>query len=209
MENKNTIKKELAELSPSLAKLDKKNSFKVPAGYFEQLQAQMMTEVRKEGGQESLEKVAPSLAKLDKKNSFKVPEGYFEELQEQVMAEVQKEAKPETGKTLGKRVSLLRHRMLPIAATIALVLAIVFLLPNKTDTVPQLADITAAEVDDYIAQYLDDMDEELLFEYSMDTETETDFFLQGLEEELLDEILEEYLDEIADEIVDEDLEGLL
>lgn len=75
METRDNILKELQDIAPRLASLEKKNHFTVPDGYFLNFRNTMLQQVTQEN--QELSSVAPSLLSIEKKNTAEVPAGYF------------------------------------------------------------------------------------------------------------------------------------
>lgn len=84
MDTKATILQELQELSPLVASIGSGNPYRVPAGYFEMLPAQLVQQVS-----------GDSVVFGDKQPVFAVPEGYFDGLAGQILNRV-KQQKPQT-----------------------------------------------------------------------------------------------------------------
>jgi hypothetical protein len=60
----------------------------VPAGYFEQLPAQIMQKIRTEEIRDELTNISPLLADVPKTFPFSAPDGYFEQLSTQIMQKI-------------------------------------------------------------------------------------------------------------------------
>lgn len=60
----------------------------VPAGYFEQLPAQIMQKIRTEEMQDELTNISPLLADVPKAFSLSAPAGYFEHLSSQILQKI-------------------------------------------------------------------------------------------------------------------------
>lgn len=118
MENSIDILNELKELSPAIAAIEKVNVFKVPQGYFEQLDADILMGIKIENGSADsvslpgdvpagyfdtlsdtiLNKIkaqdtengilSTQLTSLTGKNVFEVPQGYFDTLPDSVLAKI-------------------------------------------------------------------------------------------------------------------------
>jgi uncharacterized protein YihD (DUF1040 family) len=80
MENSADILNELKELSPFIARLEKINVFTVPAGYFENLSADILLGISSERG--GIINTPLSFVSAD------VPRGYFENLSDQIMDKI-------------------------------------------------------------------------------------------------------------------------
>lgn len=79
MENRADILKELNELSPVIAGMEKINVFTVPAGYFENLNTGILAGILSESG---VVNTIPNSLSAD------VPTGYFEKLSDQIMGTI-------------------------------------------------------------------------------------------------------------------------
>lgn len=80
MENSADILNELKELSPFIARLEKINVFTVPAGYFENLSADILLGISSERG--GIINTPLNFVSVD------VPRGYFENLSDQIMDKI-------------------------------------------------------------------------------------------------------------------------
>jgi len=74
------VSAELAAISPFLSQIDKKTPFRVPAGYFESLEAAPVIPE---------ETLSPLMAGLKNRPTYQAPEGYFETFPEILSARVQ------------------------------------------------------------------------------------------------------------------------
>lgn len=110
-----------------LVRLNKQTPFKVPEGYFEELEDRVISNV------------SDSLVEVDTQLPFEVPQGYFDGLADKVMAQVEDKQ--------AKKLSVWRSPMV-YAASIAALLMVSFgiyyiKLPSKT---ANTADITFSDV---------------------------------------------------------------
>src|SRR5258708_39408230 len=80
MENSPEISNELMAISPLLAGLEKMNVFRVPEGYFNELQFRITNYA-------ILNNTSPA-ENLNKRNLQEVPSGYFETLSDSILAKV-------------------------------------------------------------------------------------------------------------------------
>ncbi len=83
MESRKTIEEEIRSISPVVADLSLANPYSVPAGYFDQLPAQLLfaakaADVNVDDTAET--EISPLLASLRALPSYRVPDGYFDEL---------------------------------------------------------------------------------------------------------------------------------
>ena len=93
----NNIHKELAEIAPTLAAMEKRNPFKVPDGYFSSLESKVIASVTKNT------------------QDATIPEGYFDSLADRVMEQVAEKSAP-------KIIPLYRRQWLSIAASLILII---------------------------------------------------------------------------------------
>jgi hypothetical protein len=80
MEARNTILKELLEISPAVANLTRENTFSVPYNYFNTLAESILLRIK-----------AEEMSFSSKTNPFEVPQGYFEGLASEIMAKINKQ----------------------------------------------------------------------------------------------------------------------
>lgn len=91
MKTREEILKELKELAPKLASLEKANTVSVPENYFANFKSEMMERVKLGGVTEELKAISPELAKIEKRNTVKVPIGYFASLPTDLLQQIRKE----------------------------------------------------------------------------------------------------------------------
>ena len=77
MKNNEDILKELREIAPKLAGIEKKNLFTVPEGYFSNLNNVLMQKVQLSAAGQELPQVAPLLAQFKGLQQAEAPAGYF------------------------------------------------------------------------------------------------------------------------------------
>ena len=178
----NKIDKELAEIAPLLASLEKSNPFSVPEGYFSSLENKVMDA-------------------LDKKPVLtgSMPSGYFDNLSDRVLEKIQTEEKVIV-------VPLYRNRWLAIAASFIVLMAAGFLINGqlgKTSSGEEfVSDYEPEEALEYLMEtenlYLSDLisidlyeDEELANEstFTEFDDLELNEFLNELDPEDLEELL--------------------
>ena len=166
--------------------------------------------------QDELEKLAPSLSKLKKEESFEVPENYFSQLPDQILGEINL-SKNNTQVELvsssiswfdqiAERLTIFFQPKMAVrfAMMIALVATVYFMNNNTNTEVPQVAELTSTELEDYVKANLDDFETEELLNILSEGETET-----WTEMDIDDEDLDEYLEEIIDDLDTDDLEDFL
>lgn len=113
------------------------SGFKVPEGYFQDFEAEMMA------------RISFSEKGINEK-PFKVPENYFEQLEERVFERLEKT--PQKGKV----IQLSNRRILSYVASVAAVLAILFtsIMYNSTSQV-EFNDLDMVAVENYLFESLD------------------------------------------------------
>ncbi len=169
---------------------------------------------RHEEIQKELKELSSRLADTEKQEGFTVPVNYFESLADKVLEQVKNETVAEPApkpkqvswfdQLAESIVSLFQPQFAVAFASLALLLvAGVYLYPKSTTTNTELA-LTVDEAEYYLAENLDDFDDELLLEIGLDEGD--DLYLDS---ELESEYIEEYLNEIIDEIDDSTLDDLL
>lgn len=77
MKNNEDILKELRELAPTLATVQKKNLYTVPDAYFANFSSMVLAQVQLSGVGKELSEVAPALAGLSGLNKTEAPAAYF------------------------------------------------------------------------------------------------------------------------------------
>lgn len=86
MESKNTILQELAQISQGIANISNRNVYSVPAGYFDNLPAQVLAKVN--AGNVAAGSTSPM--------PYSVPDGYFDGLAGNIMAKIKTQAAPQS-----------------------------------------------------------------------------------------------------------------
>jgi hypothetical protein len=88
MKNRNDILKELEEIAPTLASLEKSNAFQVPENYFTEFKSGILIKIRAGEVQQELQSIAPELAQLQKGSLEQVPANYFESFPQQMQKKI-------------------------------------------------------------------------------------------------------------------------
>jgi hypothetical protein len=88
METREDILKELSEIAPALAALDKTNPFKLPEGYFNNFSTGVLNRIKFGEVKAELNAVAPELAGLTKPLTIQEPASYFSGLPGKVMHKI-------------------------------------------------------------------------------------------------------------------------
>jgi hypothetical protein len=148
------VSAELAAISPFLSQIDKKTPFRVPAGYFESLEA---------GPVIPEETLSPLMAGLKNQPTYQAPEGYFETLPEILSARVQPAAAAPARVISMNRSRKVWWQYSAAAVVVGFIFTIGWLRLHTPVTKPGLAgpDITQglAKVSDQdIESYLDNQD---------------------------------------------------
>lgn len=152
--------------------------------------------------QKELEEISPFLAKLSgEKKKANTPENYFAYLENSVMQQVELEATPTLQTTAGTRVSLWNLLFSPrgamsLASVALLIFAGFYFIKNdavQSDTALQFADLTDAEILNYLTDNAETLDI-----YSLDAAVDASVLeMIEFEEEEVDYLLEEVeIDEI-------------
>jgi hypothetical protein len=180
MENK--LNKEIADIAPLLASMDKQNPFKVPEGYFSSMENRL-------------------LDSIESKSVFQntVPAGYFDHLAENVIEKIHADSHTRV-------IPMYKKRWLSIAASLIIILGAGYLLnapSNTPDNTGELVlDIQPEDALEYLIEndnlYLTDLlnlnllEEDMLSETSNVTNfenTDIDILLNELDPEDLEELL--------------------
>ncbi|HWB63742.1 MAG TPA: hypothetical protein VG603_09550 [Chitinophagales bacterium] len=77
METRNDILKELQEIAPRLASVEKTNPYQLPENYFAQFQSSLMEKIKLGEVGAELKQVAPSLLQIEKAKTTEIPAAYF------------------------------------------------------------------------------------------------------------------------------------
>src|SRR4030095_15518437 len=99
MTNRNTILKELNDISSTLGNLDPQNIYTVPNGYFEGLPTQILNRIKAleaADAKEELEYLSPLLSKVSKKMPYSVPAGFFQNLSDNIVQQISEHANHQT-----------------------------------------------------------------------------------------------------------------
>lgn len=173
----NQAMKEIKEIAPILSSISKENPFKVPKGYFEQL------EIRNH---------------LSSANSQQVPAQYFENLQSRILESVEKSKSDIRKIEKRKTFSLFSPLSIGIAASICLAVMGILLQNNSINNKDILVtnDIETADLLAYIDMHKMDFGQEI---YQLITEEE-DF--EELTNGISDDDLDIYINELDFEDID-------
>ena len=144
-------KKELEQLAPTLAALPKQNPFAVPENYFETLTEDIFAETT----------AVPAFPEAE---AFKVPENYFDNLADEILGKVTNEQ--EQQQQLKKRkvvpISTFIKRAIAVAAVLAWAVVAFFIWQENQTVEQQLAQLSQEEIQAYLADRLELIDESLL-----------------------------------------------
>ena len=108
METREDILKELKELAPHLASLEKVNTFQVPESYFLNFKNTLLEQIRPVDAKQELQALAPALSKLQKPANIEAPAMYFKDLSGQLLNKVRSEEVAKELATLAPRLSVLQ-----------------------------------------------------------------------------------------------------
>lgn len=177
MDRKKEIKDELENLSPFLAEMKKKNSYKVPENYFAELSANVWEEVQKE-----------------KVSTQPTPVATTPNWMEQVMQSIAVLFQPRMALSLA-------------SVAVLLVAGIFWMNNNpiEVQTVAEGDGLTIEETTNYLAENIDDFDTDLLMQIELEESDITDIYDydQDFEDEDLDAILDDLLKDINEDNFDE------
>ena len=166
---------------------------------------------RKKEIKDELKDIAPFLSKIDKKPGFKVPHNYFEQLPDEIMKGLELKTKQQPERTISwweqslqVFLTAFQPRVVMALASIALIIGSFFYL-NQTENSSE-SNIAADQYLAYINDNIDDFDEEMILELSMNDNIELDDFSNTTIDE---QALDDYLEEVIDELDDSSIEDLL
>ena len=181
MKKKKDIKDELGELSPFLNQLKKEDGFQVPPRYFETMQEAVFQKLEKE--EINQKETAPSWveALLDR---------FFSPFREINRTQVQ--------------------WSLGLATVAILIFAGLLYFPNLSAVAEgglnekdYLAEVTTEEMEQYISDHIEDIDDELLLEVGGDLSELNYINTSGLEDEDVDIIIDDMIDDLDDNTLEE------
>jgi hypothetical protein len=148
---------ELAGLSPLLNQIGKKTTFKVPAGYFNGLSAQLSAGLNAISYPEEEPEIESLLINgLDKGNLYSMPSGYFDTLPQSILNKVKEEPRQAKILTLGRSRTFLKYAAAAIIAGGLLIGGAVFfehpsVKPLVADAVnPALGTVSDQEILTYL-----------------------------------------------------------
>ena len=163
---------------------------------------------------EELQHLSPFLSDLKKENPFKVPQQYFEQLPDELMNRVRKDRLRSSDKTkvswldqfLNELVRIFSPRLVAGFATCVLLLAAgFFFLRQEQNPAEQefLAGVSNEEIQQYLSDNIDDIDDEMLIEMSLSHHNVDVLGPIDLKEEEMEEFIEDFMDDIDDETLEE------
>ncbi len=88
METREDILKELREITPQLASLEKVNAYSLPDNYFANFTNMMLEQVKPVDAKQELGALAPSLLRLQKPVNAEVPAVYFSDFSSRILQQV-------------------------------------------------------------------------------------------------------------------------
>jgi predicted XRE-type DNA-binding protein len=139
----------------------KKMPFATPsATYFEQLQQQIISQVRATSEEHPKE--------WSKANPYWVPQGYFEQLAQSTLNRIKKQLNHTP-----KRIPLFRN--VQLAAAIAMIVFVGFgVVQFKQKPANELSKISSAEISEYVSENIDDFDTDLILNALVKSGTKLD-----------------------------------
>ncbi len=176
MDRKKEIENELENLSPFLAEMKKKDSFKVPDNYFAELSANVWEEVKKEKVQTEATPVSTSPSWL-----------------EQMMQSIAVIFQPRMALSLA-------------SVAVLMVAGIFWMNNQmEVQTIANAEEPTIEEAANYLAENIDDFDTDLLMQIELEESDLVDIYDYDLdfEDEDLDAILDDLLKDINEDTFDE------
>jgi hypothetical protein len=88
METREDILRELREIAPKLAVMEKTNPYSLPEGYFMNFGKDLLSRVNLSDAKAELGKVAPTLANLNAEKVAEVPSSYFKTFSAKMLADI-------------------------------------------------------------------------------------------------------------------------
>ena len=163
--------------------------------------------------QDELKSIAPFLSELKREEGFKVPKDFFSKLPKELITKIKKEQLVEEKYAPGSSPNWLDHlihyfsslfqvRLITAFATVAILMTAGWFLMNKqtaSDETQYLSELSVEEMQIYLNENIDELDDELLIELSTNEE---DFFITN-PTELNDKDIETLIDELDDETLEE------
>jgi hypothetical protein len=107
METREDILKELRELAPHLASLEKVNAYSVPESYFLNFKNIMLEQVKPVDAKQELQVLAPSLLKIEKPLNAELPAAYFTDFKSKLLDKVRAEEVAKELAVIAPRLSVL------------------------------------------------------------------------------------------------------
>ncbi len=167
--------------------------------------------------QKELHEMDSMLAGMKKIENFKVPDNYFDQMQNNVLASIKNEeskqaiptdieqpVRPSIWDQIAIFIqSLVQPQMALRLASVALLIGAAFFLLKPQEATPTLAineTLSESDAEYFIAENLDDIDDELFLELEMSDAI--DFFDNDVNNEIIDEIINEYLDDLDDDSIE-------
>ncbi len=174
MKTENTILKELKQIAPVLANVEKQENDAVSADFFSALNERVINEIRAAEKQKELQSIAPLLASLEKKKTEVVSDAFFTQMQLNTWKQIQSQSTSTKKQVLEKTNAL--DRLLDLlfrpsfamgfAAFCAIVFCGTYYFSNITTpndvAIASAQQLTNSEIQAYIAENNDEFDESLL-----------------------------------------------
>lgn len=169
---------ELPQVAPLLAQLKGLQQAKAPAGYFSSFSTGLLGKIRAGEVADELQALAPVLSGIEKVNAYEAPAGYFNTLAQQVLAQATAEQKPANASDMPKWLQSANFVLEGIIGAVfkpkysfafagslsMIILAGMFMLKVEqcTDVECQLAQISTAELDEYMTENADEFHKSVL-----------------------------------------------
>ena len=129
-----SVEEELESLSPLLSRLDKKNLFSTPSGYFDDLTGNVVAGMKAiDFVNEELENLSPLMNSLKTGNVYNVPADYFEGLSSSILNKI-REQKPAKIVTVSFGKKMMRYAAAAVIAGIIVTTGILF-VNNRTSSI--------------------------------------------------------------------------
>lgn len=107
METKDDILKELRELAPQLASLQKVNAYSVPESYFLNFKHNILEQVKPVGVRQELQQLAPSVLKIEKPLNAQLSATYFSDFSSKLLNKVRADEVAKELAVVAPRLSVL------------------------------------------------------------------------------------------------------
>ena len=171
---------------------DPRLSFRIPEGYFESLDERILSRIKESGAN----------------GQDEVPEGYFESLPDKILNRVREEQASPAGETRERRSRIVRINWIKTLAAAAVISGLVLTYgilvrqSNESKVIAGLNSVSTAELETYLTNQLDNLDEE---ELNTVIDLNESMMLDNEKELLKEDELEDFLLEDMDITTIEDI----